>query len=410
MFCPKCHTELDDNTQTCRRCGTKVDSKSTNNLWSSFSSSKTFERMNSVKQEKEENVEEVKEEVNLDDHNEEHQTQYDYSKNYSNVKNDEAKQHQEQYNYSKNYSNVENDEAKEHQEQYSYSQNYSNTIQEQVTSDQDYIDAYIGNKAFFNIPFSIPAVLLGPFYFLYRKMFSTGIILIILYVASYIYLNENLGLMLRLLMNIFLAFTFNKKYIEDAEKKVQIIKNQNASSTELLEICKKKGKPLSLGILFVIIILYFTTIAALLVNDPKTKEELTNIKETYSVGNLQYKIPKGIEEADEYTNYQYFKDKNDKGTCFISIYLQNTNMSEKEFIVAESTSYNLFKQSDITPIEINKYKWSTRTFDGTEQKTQMFVIKKENNKLYELNFDEQPASSDACSEVKDYILNNLEIK
>ena len=415
MFCPKCHTELDDDTQICKRCGTKVNSKSTN-LWGSFSSSKSFERMNTKNieeiDEEKEQVAEIKEEL-LTDHNETHQEQYNYSKEYSDVKNDNNEEHHEQYNYSKEYSDVKKDNNEEHHEQYTYSENYSNTNQEQVTSEQDYINAYIGNNAFINLPFSIPAALLGPFYYLYKKMFSIGIILIIIYIASYIYLSEDLGLILRLIINIILAAKFNSKYREDVEKRIQLIKNQNqnATSTELLEICKKKGQPLSIGILIIIIILYFTSIAALLVNEPNKNEEIQNIKEDYSIDNLHYKIPKSIEEVDEYTNYQFFKDKNEKGTCFISIYVHNTNMTEKEFIVSQSTSYEKYRQNDIEVVDIKNNKWSKRTFEGNTQKAEMYVMKKKSdNKIYELDFEESPSNSEACKEDRDYIFNNLEIK
>lgn len=393
MFCPKCHTELDDNIQICTRCGTKVDSKSNKNSWGSFSSTKTFERMNRKEIEKEPIEVEEKQEVNLDDHNEEHQ---------------------EQYNYSKQFSNVTKDNNEEHQEQYSYSEQYSNTTQETVTSEQDYIDAYIGNSALINLPFSFPAILLGPFYYLYRKMFSIAIILIILYISSYVYLNEDLGLILRLVINIVLAFKFNKKYKEDVEKRIKIIKiqNQNATSTELLDICKRKGKPLSSGILFIVIILYFASIAALLVNEPNTQEEVkeTKIKTEYSVGKLHYIIPKDMEETDEYINYQFFKDKNDNGTCFISVSMQNTNMTEKEYLVSLSSSYNRFKQNDIEVIDIKNNKWSLRKYEGTTQNTEIYVMKdKTENAIYEFNFDELPPNSQACKADIEYIFKNIEV-
>ena len=46
MFCSKCHTEIPDEKDVyCKRCGTKIQKK--NKLdFGSFSSSKTFSRMN----------------------------------------------------------------------------------------------------------------------------------------------------------------------------------------------------------------------------------------------------------------------------------------------------------------------------------------------------------------------------
>ena len=87
MFCSKCHTEIrDENIKFCPRCGQEIGNKRTTNH---FYFGSTFKKTN------------------------EHENQYEYSKNYSNVIDDNPDTHQEQYNYSKNYSDVKKDQADE---------------------------------------------------------------------------------------------------------------------------------------------------------------------------------------------------------------------------------------------------------------------------------------------------------
>ena len=69
MFCSKCHTEIrEEDIYFCPRCGQKIENKKTNNHF--YFSPKIKSISN------------------------EHEEQYSYSKEYSNVKNDTLEDHQ----------------------------------------------------------------------------------------------------------------------------------------------------------------------------------------------------------------------------------------------------------------------------------------------------------------------------
>jgi hypothetical protein len=140
---------------------------------------------------------------------------------------------------------------------------------------EGYRIAYIGErKKAFDMPFSIPSAIFGPFYFLYRKDWSLSIVLMICYFASHVYMIQNsitddLGLLLRFIINIIYAFLFNNRYLSLVDKKIAFILKANPDKTkvELIEECKKQGRTLHIGIVLVIMILY--VIGIVLLNNAK---------------------------------------------------------------------------------------------------------------------------------------------
>ena len=142
MFCSKCHTEIrEEDIYFCPRCGQKIENKKTNNHFY-FSP-----KIKSISNEHEEQYSYSKEYSNVkNDTLEDHQEQYSYSKEYSNVKKDKPDQHNTQYDYSKKYSDITKDTADEHETQFKYNSKYSETDSINVTSDEDYVKAYIQKK------------------------------------------------------------------------------------------------------------------------------------------------------------------------------------------------------------------------------------------------------------------------
>lgn len=409
MFCPKCHTDLDDNTKYCKRCGTKLNSIRKKTSWGSFSSTKTFERMN-VKNTIEDpeflnKVESQTEEISLEDHNETHTDQYTYSKNYSNVTRDSNKEHQEQYNYS---------------------QSYSNTNVKQITSDEDYKNAFIGiNQNFVKSGFSIFAAIFGPFYCLYRKLWTEGIILLIIYIASYRYLSDNVGMLLRITLNIILAFKFNHLYANEVEKRVQTIKreNQDSTSQEILEACKQKGGTVKAGVLFFFVIIYFTCITILLVyNDVKTEIETTkNIeKQTETqidynsnygqVYQLTYQTPKETEKRSTSANYKHYSYTNENGKCYITIKAHSTGYNETEFLTIMTRPYSNYTHGPIVQEQFNELTWYKKILDNESMYRTYYVIKKNSNSyLYEMEFYSKTEQKEVCKEPIDTIMKSANI-
>lgn len=389
MFCPKCHTELGDKALFCKRCGEKINSKRKSS-WSSFSSSKTFERMN-VKKTIEDDTKTILEKkeppVSIEDHNETHDNQFNYSKNYSNV------------------TKIDNEL---HQDQYTYSQNYSSINKQKVTSDEDYIKAYIGktDSKWFNQQFSIPEAILGPFYYLYRKQFPQAIILIILYIASYRYMGDN-SLFIRFGINIILAFIFNKNYLKEVNRRVNIIKkqNQNATSDELLEKCKRQGGTLTAVQVLAAMAIYFITI--IVITTIKSPEIEQVHVEKIDNGIITYTIPEGMITKTYYNNYQHFIKTTDNGSCTLTVTNDYTTKEEDIFVKEQVNEYfSEYKQSNIEEMEINQLKWKYIILTKDNITRNIYVLK-DKNTIYEISFSEE---NDACANDRNIILNSIQRK
>jgi|GEM_PF-4046358 len=93
-----------------------------------------------------------------------------------------------------------------------------------------------------NSKFSVLALLFGAYYLVYKKMYLYGLIFIaITTIISFIFTSSTY--LVTIPIHIFLAKTFDEIYLKHAEKKVNMIKNnnRNKSNKEILEICNKKG-------------------------------------------------------------------------------------------------------------------------------------------------------------------------
>lgn len=310
MFCPNCHTHiLDDSTKFCGRCGEELTKKkkksSFSSSFSSISSASTFKYMskygkksngdkyNHENLRNEEALKRVLEDdpsecnINQQANSNNHNDQFHYNLKYSGVTK-KRQTHDEQFSYSKNYSGV-TKKGKTHDEQYNYSQKYSSvqptasqqqtayyqqnedypqqTYQQPVTSDDAYRLAFIGkNKGIIiKAPFSVPALLLGPIYLIYRKMFGLGIALIAITIISKIYINPEITSTLSFFLNLILAIKFRTIYLNHVNKKVKEIRknNPNKTSTELLYECTKNGGVMSImTFIILLIIIYILSVGA----------------------------------------------------------------------------------------------------------------------------------------------------
>lgn len=159
--------------------------------------------------------------------------------------------HEDQYEYSKNYSNVEKEYDDSMQEHIEYSQKYSNSNQDVVTSDEDYVKAYLGND--YNMAskksFNFFALIFGPFYLSYKKIYPYLWALIGFFCLLKHYL---------MILNIAISFFASGWLWKNANKKVQKIKEKHIdlSSSELIELCKKEGEGSTLPILITFAILF----------------------------------------------------------------------------------------------------------------------------------------------------------
>ena len=202
MNCQNCGSILQQNAKFCKRCGTKVISATCQ-----------------------------------------------YGDNIANSPYDASSCHNSQYNYSYNYSNKKEPTYNlnaSHKDQYDYNYIYSkfNYIPTTTVGDEKYIEAYIGPN-YSNIKnnnFSIATLLFGGFYMLYRKMYSLAFIYFILDLLSTILLKD-FSKIINFAIRIVMAIKFKKLYLEKVERKVEQIKQSNLDKTsnELLNECQKKG-------------------------------------------------------------------------------------------------------------------------------------------------------------------------
>ena len=241
----------------------------------------------------------------------------EYGDNISNSKYDSTSCHYKQYNYSYEYSNKEKpkyDMNATHEDQYSYSSSYSydysnyNYFNTPNDSGEDkYIKAYIGPNfdKIKKMKFSFPALIFGPWYLLYRKVWGYAIAAIIISLAATMLLEADTADIVSLIINIFLALKFQSIYMKQAEDHVENIKQQNLdkSTTELLNVCKKKGGTSTKGAVvavFGIIAAYFVLVTLLIADggfeeldsaDPSNTVNTVEQAKIEQLGKLTYTLP-----------------------------------------------------------------------------------------------------------------------
>lgn len=125
--------------------------------------------------------------------------------------------------------------------------NEANKIQEEQKQFDELLQIYIG-KMYYNFKkgsFSFCAFFLGHIYFLYRKLYSVGIIIWIINITLSIVFKGSplIGAIVGLIFNIFLGLTFKKFYFKECIEKVAKIRhdNPNMGFNQLCEYVRTKG-------------------------------------------------------------------------------------------------------------------------------------------------------------------------
>ena len=264
----------------------------------------------------------------------------------------------------------------------------------QIEKKEDYLKAYIGEN-YQNIRkkrFSIVTLIFGPFYLIYKKIYIPGIILLGVLGMAYYY-NSEVGLFLTIVLNLFLGYKFNTIYYEHAKKKIDEIKirNPNKSKEELLDICKQKGKPLMVLVIFIAFI--FMIVCCMIPFLLKKEEVIEDSIKESKIHDLSYKIPEGFQSgtylSKDYLTYHYQKDDNH---CIIHIkVLTKTNMNQ--YI---KSYYN--QDSNTLPKEtINNWNW---------RRIQNDYIIEINNLVYDVNYESIKDSN--CDNLKQEFISSLD--
>ena len=136
---------------------------------------------------------------------------------------------------------------------------YTNAvINSDVSLDDRLLMAYVGDNYFKikNKKFSVPSFFLSYLYTSYRKYYLLTFIIFLITTISFAF-SEVLFYIIYIIMDVVVAFNFNKWYLKNAEKSIRKIKNDNPSLSEndLVMLCSKKGKP-SVGVSIICLLIY----------------------------------------------------------------------------------------------------------------------------------------------------------
>ena len=137
-----------------------------------------------------------------------------------------------------------------------------NDIQYGSSTDEDFVKAWMGNLyAKANSKFSIPAFFFGGYYFIFRKMYLSGLLIVLLnlIISSLPLLLSNMitlvvAPILLILLNIGYGFAFYPLYKKYVKSQLQKQKSQSPNPNELLNVASKKGGT-SIGVVIATVII-----------------------------------------------------------------------------------------------------------------------------------------------------------
>lgn len=356
MKCPKCYAEIKDTIKYCNKCGYKISNSSND-----------------------------------------HDNQYNYNMKYSNTNERNNYNHDDQYSYSSLYSNVSKSYYDNHNDQYSYSSLYSNMYAPRITSDEDYIKNYVGTnyEIIKKENFSLPGFIFGPLYLIYRKMWSYTLLFLI-FISIVYYIDPNITSAFYIITCFFLGFKINSIYMQYASRKVDEIKisNPDKSSTEMLEICKKKGGTFNVSLIVFLVILTLLTFT-IAYQEYDYKENYVEEKETIpqdTIYNMNYEIFKDFKTERNYANnYRNYKYEDDNNNCNITISAEtytSTYTSIEDYIVRNLYINSQDMTRGIETVNRNGYNWKYLGIISNDYNRELYYIK-DNTYIYTIELSEK---------------------
>lgn len=235
-------------------------------------------------------------------------------------------------------------------------------------------------KSIDDLPLSILALLFGPFYLLYKKIYSSAIITIIIYIFVSMYCTFEINIGIKIIINLYLAFKYNN--------------------------VKKNKEAINIYIFIIIVALYMIVTKLVTIEKPIFHENTAN-----KLDNMTYIIPNNVKETKTNKNSKYYMVRErKKGSCFITISINNTNTNSLEQYLSEAEKYNndLIKGKIITK-DINKITWTNQKLSNDLSRKDIYVTKM-NNKVYEIKFESTNSKKDLCTNIKKEILDSIKIK
>lgn len=271
-----------------------------------------------------------------------------------------------------------------------------------------YLSIFIGHNAskILNGKFSFPAFFFGPLYYLFRKMYVEGTILLLL--GLLIAFIDSMSFMaVEICLSIYMGLTFNRHYLKFAQNKIKKVKIFSSSKDEAYltyEISKKGGT----NIVPVIIYSFFPTVLALVIMliaaffmfddeyDKYSEEEYTTIE-----SDLRYDIPAGFKA--ESTNTEHFSSfyTEDRYCSFyiskIDGYVYDDDTKPTEMVLTIPHSGELEVGGALWEIETDENELSTThtlhtTTESMDIRISFFYINDQDHKYCEDSYEELVSS------------------
>lgn len=293
-------------------------------------------------------------------------------------------------------------------------------IDENITDD-DLKKAYIGNNAdkLKSGRFSLPTLLLGIYYLLYRKMWLCSILWLIVVVVSnilaFVYKISYLSI-LPLVYIIILSSLFTNLYSLKVEKAIKKIKqnNQDKSNKELINICKRKGGVSIASVIILIVAVVLISIFVCSVYIAEQVEKTINNKYDKNryynnKSELIYKLPDIFElnkhESDSYESFRYYGNQ-DSCTGTITNYKIYSEKSPEDYLRSSITTNMNETIGEIKTIEINNNMWSYVDVIS-QNKTTYYYASIYNDRIYQITYTIYDDESKLCSKSYEEFINSL---
>lgn len=351
MKCIKCGKKLRNNEKFCTYCGYYNDEKE--------EKKETEENLIDENWYDEEIDKEDDEEVELEPVKKEKKKK---NKKEDNFKIEEYKEEKEDKFKVEEYKEEKKEKPKKIKKENEITEIKIKEDDEIYDQNERYIEAYIGEdyRLIKKSPFNIWAFLLNFMYLLYRKLFITGIIGLLITTLVAFFLTKYF-LIYIIIVLLIIGFGFNPYYIYIVKRKVNKILNEYAGSDSftLENICKEKGG-VKVDISLIIYVL-FLAIIVLVITKPSIntshntkfwQENAENKANCTSLIRLVYK-----EEKNNYDKIEEALCKVKKDTNNYELYLKTTKSKKTYYVYYETENdYLVFKHNTEYLEMLNKKK------------------------------------------------------
>ena len=284
-----------------------------------------------------------------------------------------------------------------------------------VLDDESMIEEYVGGNyaKIRGSQFSLPFLLFGPFYAIYRKMYLFSIIYVF---VSLVLLYFVPGLMvLPTVVAIVLAFNFNSIYLSFVTNKVREIRKNAGSSErgEVLKLCRQLGgvSILPCLLLYLIVVCFSCIVLYPKYYDIVSKYGLfSNINDNKELYNeLNYNNPTDMNSLTTSSGDLVYAFNTEDDSCEYSITIIDSKLSARNYLNNKTVYTGKDTKESIEEKTINNSTWEfmkVKTMSGTD--VYDYAINY-NHKTYNVVFKIYKDSS-KCMKNKDTLIESLKFK